>query len=105
MLLDDTIADAESETSALSYALGGVKGIEDAIEVSDSSAIITEKGAYQPTLRFDAKAQEARVASFENGVDGVVDDVDEHLLDLVRIGNDDGGLCWRFAFHFDVVDI
>ena len=87
MFLHDAVADAESQPRAFADALGGVEGIEDALGIFDSGAIVGELRANVAVLRCDANLQLAAAPGFENRIHRIVDDVQEYLLDLVRIGN------------------
>jgi len=43
MLLDDAVANAQAQASALANLFGGEEGIEDAIRVRNSRTVITER--------------------------------------------------------------
>ena len=88
MFLHDAVADAQAEAGAFADALRGVERIEDALGIFDSGAVVGELGANVAAGRHDANLQLAGASGFKNGIDGIVDDVQEDLLDLMRIGDD-----------------
>ena len=55
--------------------------------------------------RHDANLQLAFAPGFKNGIDGIVDDVQENLLDLMRVGDDHRRLGGQVAVDIDVVDL
>src|SRR5436305_12377950 len=99
MFLHDAIADAQSQARALTYALGRVERIEDALGVLESGAIVRELRADVPVLPEDFDLHLARAPGFKNGIYRIVQDVEEYLLDLMRIGNHHGRLGRSFALH------
>ncbi len=88
MFFHDAVADAESEAGAFAHALRSVERIEDALGIFDSCAVVGELRANVSAHGGDANLELAGAPGFKNGVDGVVDDVQEYLLDLMRIGDD-----------------
>src|SRR5579864_6099772 len=105
MFFYDAIADAQPEAGPFSNALSGVKRIEDALGILDSSAVVGELRANVSTFRTDTNLEFAGMPSFENGIDGIVDDIQKYLLDLVRVGDDQGRFGGKIALHADVIDL
>ena len=92
MFFHDAVADAESEAGAFAHALGGVEGIEDALGIFDSGAVVGELRTNVSAHGRDTNLELAGAPGLKNGVDRVVDDVQEYLLDLMRIGDDQSRL-------------
>src|ERR1035441_5448521 len=104
MLLHDAVADAESESGTLAHTLGGVKGIEDALGVFDSGTVVGELSANVSTNARDTNSELAGSPGLKNGIDCVVDDVQEYLLDLMRISDDQRWFRGNVTLDLDVVD-
>src|ERR1700685_1206167 len=90
MGLDDAVADAETEASAFADFLGGEKRIEDAVYLRDAGAVVAKHdfdfiAAIQRLNFYSAGA-----ADFLHGVVGVVQNIQEDLLKLVRIADNHG---------------
>jgi hypothetical protein len=90
MLLHNAVADAEAEAGSLADLLGGEEGIEDAIGMGNAVSVVGERN-------FDGIADSGAddldaggTADFMHGVIGVVQDVQENLLQLVGVTDDIG---------------
>ena len=105
MFFHDAVADAESESGAFAYALGGVERIEDAFGVFDACAIVGELRTNVASKAGDPNLEFAAAPRFQNGVDRVIDDIQKHLFDLMRVGDDQRLFRWKIAFHTNVVDL
>ncbi len=82
---DNPIADAEAKARAFAGLLGGEEGIEDAFRVGYAGAVIN-KGHFDVVFRATrANADAAVIAGFLDGVIGVIEDVQENLLQLLRV--------------------
>src|SRR6267154_1880783 len=81
----DTVANTQAEPGTFAGLLGGVKGIEDALGVSDSSAIVRDGHFYgvAPQARTDSDAP--TVTGLLYRVISVIENVQENLLQLLRI--------------------
>ena len=86
VFLHNSVADAESQPGSLTHALGGIEGIEYALGIFDSGSIVAEGSAHVPIRGSDANLELPAAPGFQNRVHRVVDDVQKHLLDLVRVG-------------------
>ena len=90
MFFHDAVADAEPESSAFAHVLGGVERIEDALRIFNASAVVSELRANVSAHATDANLKLAGAPGFKNGVNRVVDDVQKDLLDLMRVGDNQG---------------
>ena len=99
MFGDDSVADAQTEASALADRLGSVEGVENARRICYAGAAIRElneeMGAFH--ARFHPKI--ALRAFFQDGVDGVIDEVQEDLLELVGIRGRMGKIRSEIQMH------
>src|SRR5882757_1758857 len=81
----DAVANAQAESSAFAGLLGGVKRIEDALRIGDPGAVIRNGHfngiAAQPRADTDAPA----VPGLLHRVISVIENVQENLLQLLRI--------------------
>ena len=101
VLLHDAVANTQAKAGSLSDILGGEEGIEDAIRLSDTGAIVAE-GDLDGLAGFGAHDFDAGwTADFVNRVIGVIQDVEKDLLKLVSIAIDIGQ---AFVEMFDDVD-
>ena len=101
VLLHNAVADAQAEAGSLANLFGGEEGIEDAIGVGDTVAIVAE-GNFDGIVGlgghdFDTSG----AADFVHGVIGVVQDVQKNLLQLVSVTDNVGKI---FVEVFDDVD-
>src|SRR6195256_591758 len=90
MLLDDAVANAQTEAGSLSHLLGGEEGIENAVGMGDAVAIVAERD-FHGIAGLGRHDLDARRATYGvHGVVGVVKDIEKDLLQLVRVTNDIG---------------
>src|SRR5581483_6271436 len=90
MLLYDAIANAQPKPGAFSNTLGCVKRIEDAFGVEKPGPTIMELDTYAGFLAINPHSQDATSFTLLDCVHRIVDDVKEHLLELVRVSNHGG---------------
>src|SRR5208282_4233125 len=90
MFADNAVANTQAQTSALADVFGGEEGIKNLFGIGDAHAVIAKRnfnewvGVGAP----DLNAGGAR--AFADGVVGVVQNVEKHLLELVGISDDLG---------------
>ena len=101
VLLHDAVADAEAEAGSLADLLGGEEGIENAVGMGDAVAVVAERN-FHGVAGFGGHDLDAGgAADFMNRVVGVVQDVEENLLQLVSVADDIGQ---SFVEMFDDID-
>src|ERR1700687_4379745 len=105
MFFYDAVADAQPEAGPFPNALRGVEGIEDALGILDSGAVVGALRGNVSTFATDTHPEFAGMTSFENGIDGIVDDIQKHLLDLVRVGDNHCRFGGKIALNADVIDL
>ena len=83
MAAHDVVGDAEPEPGALADALGGEERIEDALQMlgSDAAAVVLDLHRHVAVARLGRDPDGAAVA---DRLAGVHDQVQEHLLELLR---------------------
>ena len=86
MLLHDTVANTESQPCAFANVFGGVEGIENLAGLFDSRPGILKFREHIAIFCGHANFQAAALPGFQHGVDGIIDDVEEYLLELMRVG-------------------
>jgi len=86
---DDTLNDHQAQAGAL--LLGGVEGLEDAVDLLLRNAAAGVSHANPDAVGALAGLQGER-AAFGHGLQGILDEVDEDLLDLRRVDRGDGQL-------------
>jgi len=84
---DDSVTNAEAEAGALSNWLGRVERIEYARSILHAGAAIGELRYKLPIFMGGAYPQVAVGRCLQNGVNRVVYEIQEDLLELMRIGH------------------
>src|ERR1019366_1089929 len=102
---DDPVADAQPKAGSLAHRLGGIEGIENPAGVLDSRTAVIELHAHKGIFLERAHFQHTAAADLHHGIERVVDNVQEDLFQLVRIGHDGGQVIGNFAFQRNVVDL
>src|SRR4051812_8633479 len=85
VLLNNAVADAQSEAGSLSYRLGGVERIEDAIHFTDARAAVVHSHESQRAFSSDVYLQRSTARVLKHRVDGIIDDVQEYLFKLMSV--------------------
>src|SRR4051812_26500579 len=90
MFLNETVGQAEAEPGAFPHLLGGKEGIKDFLEIllGDAWPIVL-KGDVNEAARDRSRNVNGPfwTAGFD-GLPGVIDEIEEDLLDLVRVCHD-----------------
>ncbi len=85
---NDSVADTQSETRSLAYFLGGKERIENTIEIGDSRSIVAKCTISTCPLPDDVTISiPPGVGGFLDGIVGIIQNVQEHLLQLVTVGD------------------
>ena len=84
---NDAVADAEAEAGAFAGGLGGEERIEDAFGLADAGAVVDESDFDEIRGLAGANADFAVIAGFLDGVVGVIENIEENLLQLLRIAD------------------
>src|SRR5208282_5695126 len=103
MLLNNSVTDAEAEPRAFAYALGGVERLKNAVRFLDSGTGVVKFGVDISVLGVDTHLQRSSLSGFQHSVYSVVDDVEKHLLQLVRVSGDRRSRAFEFALQLDVI--
>src|SRR5713101_2173263 len=100
VLLDQSVANAQTEPGALAHRLGGVKRIEHQLRLLYAGARIAELDHYIRALAHRANGQHA--AHFLHRIHGVADDVEENLQQLIGVAANAGQDGFGLQFDPDV---
>src|SRR6266702_6992233 len=84
----DSITDTQAEACALTHLLSSKEGIEDAVRLRDSVAVVPESHLYELLVAASGNLQTRPLYRLPHGVIRVVQDVKKHLLQLLRISDD-----------------
>ena len=87
MLAHDAITDAQAQPGSLPHFLGGKKRIKDALRMLDAFAVIAEKDLNPAAILNGFDLNQAGSPGGLHGVISVVQDIEKHLLQLMRIAN------------------
>src|ERR1700693_4099328 len=89
MSAHDPVTDAKSQAGALAHLFGGEERVKNSVGLGDSGAVVDERYFYGIDFGIDGAAGAygdfAVIARFLNGVVGVVQDVQEDLLQLLSV--------------------
>ena len=88
MLFDDAVTDAEAESGTLSNFLGGKERVEYLVRMSDALAIIRECDFHEIFPADGRDLDAGRTPDFMDGIVGVIENIQEYLLQLVGIADD-----------------
>src|SRR5271166_1529985 len=105
VLLHNAVTDAQPQSGSLAYALGGIERLEDAMRFLDAGTRIVEFGVHISVFGVDTHLQGTAASGFQHGVDGVVDDVEKHLLQLVRVRRDRRSRRFEFTLQVNVIHL
>src|SRR5258708_15824130 len=103
MLADDSVTDAEPQAGALSHFLGGEERIEDALRMSNAFAVVAEQDLQPAAVVHCLNLNHARPAGGADRVISVVEDVEENLLQLVRVAGQLRQAFIKFLHDLDAV--
>src|SRR5215472_11545188 len=100
--LNDSVTDAQTQAGSLSDGLRREKRIENAVWVRNAGTVVPEMnlGVLRGRSRLDFDP--AGTPGLLDGVEGIVENVKKHLLELMRIGNDEGRIRGQALDDFDV---
>ena len=86
MFRNNSVTNAKPETSSLSNRLGGIERIENSGRIFDARAAVGKLYDKLIALLGGSNPQIAICRFFQDGVHRIVNQIQEHLLQLVRIG-------------------
>src|SRR5581483_5269490 len=81
-----SVTDTQAEPGAFANTLGGIKRVEDSLGIGYTGAAVVELRVDEFVLAVHLHLEGSARALFDHGIGSVIDDVEVHLLDLVRIG-------------------
>src|SRR5579859_674304 len=103
MLTQNPIADTQSQTGALADLFCREKWIEDAFRMDYPLAVIGECDLVHAAALMAGDGDAARPVAVTHSIIGVVEDVEDYLLQLVRIADDLRQVGLQFLADLDVV--
>src|SRR5216684_3553440 len=84
---DDAVADTQTKTRSLSHFFGCKERVEDAVRIGDAGTVIPKEDFHGIVSWRRLDFNPAPSASFPHRVIGVIEDVQENLLELLRIAD------------------
>src|SRR5215470_14256821 len=105
MLFDDSIADAQTEPCSLPDRLRREERIENLVWIFHARAAVGNLHTNSPAARCASNPDVARPALFLNCVNGVVQDIQKHLLQLVWIRSRHRQIAVEISMNPNVVQL
>ena len=102
MLLHDAVANAQPKPGTFSHILGCVERIEDAFGVEKPGSTVVELDTYSGIMAINPHSQDATSFALLDCVHRIVDDVKEHLFELVRVSNHGRKIGSHLAFQNNI---
>ena len=103
MRAHDSVANAQAQSRAFGGLFGGVKGIEDAFGIGDAGAVVAD-GHFDGFVRGAVSNRNVSALSgFLHRVVGVVQNIQEDLLQLLRIAERRGQFFVEVFRNLDAV--
>ena len=102
MFGDDAIANAQTETGPLADRFRRVKGIKNSGRVFNAGPAVGELDEQAVAVNPGAHPQITIAGAFQDGVDGVVHQIEKYLLKLVGIGGGEGQIVGQVQVNADV---
>ena len=87
MFFHDSVADAQSEASPFTDLLGSEERIENPVRLADSGAVVPERDFYEIGATRCRYFDPRTLHGFADRVIRIIQDVEEHLLQLMRVAN------------------
>src|SRR5207248_7506992 len=95
MLAQNSVTDAQPQSSSLAYFLSGEEGIKNALAMNDSLPVICEHNLVRISTLPGRNFNATRATLVAHRVIGVVQNVQNHLLQLVRVA----GNLWQIGLQ------
>src|SRR5467141_3622481 len=102
MIVDESIADAQTKPRALADGFRRIEGVKDQTRLADARAGVGEQNDHVSPFAQRAHGKRA-AAYFLHCIHGVVDDVEEDLQQLIRVAADRGNGYTGLQFDADVL--
>src|ERR1700746_3124233 len=99
MLLDDSVADAQSQPGPLPHRFRSVERVEDAMRVFHSWPVVGDFHAQAIPRKRRSNPDFAVSAFLDYCIDGIIHNVEKNLLKLVKVSRSDGKI--RLEFPVD----
>src|SRR5688500_14792402 len=104
MFADNAIAEAETEAGAFAGGLGGEERIENFVEMIpwNAGAVVLDRDADVSGIGFGGDANDAVTFDVFECLAGIVEDVEDDLLELVTVTENFREVRIKLALHLDV---
>src|SRR5581483_2690096 len=88
VLLNDAVTDAEAESGSLANFLGSKERVKNLVRMSDALAIVRERDFHEIFPADGGDLDAGRVPDFVHRVVGIIENIQEYLLQLMGITDD-----------------
>src|SRR5580658_10451191 len=103
MRVDDPVANAQTQPSSLADLFCCEEWIKNALGMCDSRTVILEKDLQMPVAARRRNFNSSGTLDLSHRIIGVVEDVQENLLQLVRIADDERQILFEVFRKFHTV--
>src|SRR5207249_1974824 len=103
VFVNNSVADTQAQSCAFPDFFGGEERIEDSFGMRNSQSVIAEADLHIIVLAAAADFDARSSAGFPNCIVSVVQDVQEHLLQLMRVASDVRQTLIQLLNHFHTV--
>src|SRR3977135_3129229 len=87
MFADDSVTDTEPQAGSLPNFFGGKKWIKNAIRIGNAGTVIAERDFHERSVAGAHDLNPRRAPCFADRIVGVIENVEEHLLQLLRVAD------------------
>ena len=105
MLFHNAVADAQAKSGTLSDGFGGVERIKNPVRILHAGAAIGDFNTQAASIGICANPNIARAIFLAHGIHGIIENVQDNLLQLMEIAAGDGQARIKIAMDTDVVDL
>ena len=101
VLAHNAIADTQAKSGSLAHLFGGKERVKDALRMQDAMTVVAERDFRELAAKRCHDLNPGRPSGFPYCVISIIDDVQEYLLQLVRIANNLGQIAVKVLDDFN----
>src|SRR5207249_9438316 len=105
VLMHNSITDTQAQSRALAYFLGRKEWVKNPFRMGDAMPVVAERNFHEPTRARGSNLNARLAASLPHSVICIVENIQKHLLELVRISDHAGQFLFKPLNHLDIVTL